>query len=157
MEKTISEIQIGSYTVARDENGALHIQGAELPNPITFAADQVQTLQQWLQGNQQPASTVQDTPPAETITASADPAETVQQIIDEMILTARTQYPASLAPENRDRFIDQIARDARVKPLMSQGKVSMKQILLWVDQRLNTRKQAEEEPERPRKRWSLFG
>ncbi|GCE19987.1 hypothetical protein [Dictyobacter kobayashii] len=51
-----------------------------------------------------------------------------------MIANASAQYPASLAPENRDRFIDQITRHPAIRPLVSQGKVSFKQIMLWVEQ-----------------------
>ncbi|GLV59107.1 hypothetical protein KDH_59350 [Dictyobacter sp. S3.2.2.5] len=57
-----------------------------------------------------------------------------------MIENASAQYPASLAPENRDRLIDQITRHPAIRPLMSQNKISYKQIMLWVEQNIDAEK-----------------
>jgi len=45
-----------------------------------------------------------------------------------------------LEAENRDRFIQQLNRNPQIKPLLTQGKISYKQIMLWVEQDLSGRK-----------------
>ncbi|HTI15436.1 MAG TPA: hypothetical protein VL461_12885 [Dictyobacter sp.] len=62
----------------------------------------------------------------------------VQRLIKQIIQTTQEQTPERLAPENRDRFVEQVTRNAALRPLMSQGKITYKQILLWVEQQLGT-------------------
>lgn len=164
-----SKKQLGMYSVNLDEEGTLQIQAPTLLRPLQLDAQQVRELQHWLNEVNPPAGTqaaaqpvaTPDTPPANvapTVTAAAAPVappkvtnepaapasvapETIaQQIIHEMIENASAQYPASLAPENRDRFIDQITRHPAIRPLMSQSKISFKQIMLWVEQDIDAEK-----------------
>ncbi|GER88827.1 hypothetical protein KDW_29890 [Dictyobacter vulcani] len=165
-----SKKQIGMYSISVDEEGALQIQAPTLLRPLQLDPQQAQELQAWLSGiytdntpqpvtnnaptpdttapgetalpseAATPASTI-TTPPAPTpVTPAASPQATAQHIIREAIANAQAQYPASLAPENRDRFIDQITRHPAIRPLMSQGKISFKQIMLWVEQAIGDEK-----------------
>ncbi|HEY4386666.1 MAG TPA: hypothetical protein VGN34_19595 [Ktedonobacteraceae bacterium] len=160
MTQIVRETRIGEYTVSLDESGALRIATASLA--LTFPNEQAQALIQWL-GTQQsniggttPTATTTDSPEVADELPAQDPVEAVQGIIDEVIATTRANYPASLGIENRDRFIDQLTRDRRIKPYLSQGSVSSKQILLWVDQKLDTGEERVEELPAKKKRWSLF-
>lgn len=130
--------KIGSYTLSISDDGAITLEAAHLHEPLTFDAAQAQELRQWLlqQKNlvQSEAATV-PTPPQPPITAPAENnEEMVQRVINDAITLARERYPASLDLENRDRFIDQITRDPAIKPLVTQGKISRKQIMLWIEQ-----------------------
>lgn len=165
-----SKKQIGMYSISVDEEGALQIQAPTLLRPLQLDPQQAQELQSWLSGiytesTPQPATNSMSAPataaPVETgrpsevitpaptvttppvsapVTPAATPQATAQQAIRETIANAQAQYPASLAPENRDRLIDQITRHPAIRPLMSQGKVSFKQIMLWVEQAIGDEK-----------------
>jgi hypothetical protein len=152
--RTMAETQIGEYTVSLDENGNLRIATASLA--LTFPQEQAQTLTRWLNAQQNTTATPTATAPVLEASEQQDPVAAVQSIIDEVIATAQTNYPASLNIENRDRFLDQLTRDRRIKPYISQGAVSTKQILLWVEQKLDTGEAHVEELPVKKKRWSIF-
>ncbi|GHO83352.1 hypothetical protein [Dictyobacter formicarum] len=162
-----SKKQLGMYSVNLDEEGTLQIQAPTLLRPLQLDAQQVRELQHWLNEVNPPIGTQAAAGPAATpdtnavnatpaITAAEAPVapprvppepaasvapETIaQQIIQEVIENASAQYPASLAPENRDRFIDQITRHPSIRPLMSQNKISFKQVMLWVEQNIDVEK-----------------
>ena len=130
---------IGTYTFTLAEDGALTVEAAHLQGPLTFDASQVQELQDWLaqQKVSSPGSTSTEAFQG-TIVPTESKEDIVGQVISEAIALARKSYPASLDLENRDRFIDQITRDPLVKPLMAQGKISRKQIMLEIEQRLSS-------------------
>ncbi len=146
-----SKRQLGMYTLTLNDDGSLQIQAPTLIRPLHIEARQVQELQQWL-NDQQPGyapqagaaptapATVASTPssPAPAVDANEPPATIAQRTIQEIIANTSANYPESLAPENRDRFIEQVTRNATLRPLLSQGKVSFKQITLWVEQQLGT-------------------
>jgi hypothetical protein len=154
------ETQIGDHTVSLDEEGTLRIATASVA--LTFPKEQAQVLIQWLSARPGGVAVVGATegvaeggaeqPPV----VVQNPVEAVQSIIDETIATARANYPASLNIENRDRFVDQLTRDRRIKPYISQGAVSPKQITLWVEQKLDTGEERVEEVPEKKRRWSLF-
>jgi hypothetical protein len=104
-----------------------------------FDAGQAQELLQWLSQQKnvlQPdvsGAAATQAPAAAPIKSSE---EIVQHAINDAITLARERYPASLDLENRDRFIDQVTRDIDIKPLVAQGKISRKQIMLWIEQQL---------------------
>ncbi|GAC1365099.1 MAG: hypothetical protein PVS3B1_31070 [Ktedonobacteraceae bacterium] len=142
------------YTLTLNDDGSLQIQAPTLIRPLSIEARQVQELQQWL-NDQQPgnvtsggavqtpvaaASTTTTTasPPAPPAATNEPPETIVQRTIQGIISNAGANYPESLAPENRDRFIEQVTRNATIRPLMSQGKISYKQVTLWVEQQLGT-------------------
>jgi hypothetical protein len=159
MTNSRRETQIGDYTVSLDGEGTLRIATASLA--LTFPKEQAQALIQWLSA--QPDGTAITEPAAVASEGVAEqpavvqnPLEAVQSIIDETIATARANYPASLNIENRDRFVDQLTRDRRIKPYISQGAVSPKQITLWVEQKLDTGEERVEEVPEKKRRWSLF-
>jgi hypothetical protein len=159
MANIVRETRIGEYTVALDDTGALKISTASLA--LTFPKEQALTLISWLSERSEAVEAT--TVAAITGTAEApaeqpaqDPIEAVQGLIDEAIAAARANYPASLAIENRDRFVDQLTRDRRIKPYLSQGAVSSKQIILWVEQKLDTGEERVEELPEKKRRWSLF-
>ncbi len=130
---------IGAYTFTLAEDGALTIEAAHLQGPLTFAASQVQELQDWLM--QQRVSSPGSAPTAavqEATVPTESGEEVVSRVIAEAITLTRESYPAGLDLENRDRFIDQITRDPLVKPLIAQGKISRKQIMLEIEQRLSS-------------------
>ena len=158
MAQILRETRIGEYTVSLDESGSLCIATASLA--LTFPKEQALALIQWLSAQQDnpeaPATTTAPEAANEQPAEELNPVEAVQSIIDEVIATARANYPASLNIENRDRFIDQLTRDRRIKPYLCQGAVSTKQILLWVDQKLDTGEEHVEEEPPKKKRWSLF-
>ncbi len=137
MTRIVETRNIGSYTLSIDDDGAMLIEAAGLSERITFDAGQVQELLQWLtqQNNhlQAEISSAPQIPVAEPVESSEAIA---QRVIEDAIAQAREHYPASLDIENRDRFIDQITRDPDIKPLVTQGKISRKQIMLWIEQRL---------------------
>ncbi len=130
---------IGTYTFTLAEDGALTIEAAHLQEPLTFAASQVQELQDWLT---QLKVSSPGTAPVEALQEAAVPSESGEdvagRVIAEAIALARESYPAGLELENRDRFIDQITRDPLVKPFIAQGKISRKQIMLEIEQRLSS-------------------
>ena len=145
--------QFGMYAVIIDEDGALQIQAPTLLKPLKMDARQAQDIAAWLAEvyHITPVSTPNTTAPS-TSTTSATPTQTVsepavvneppetiaQRAIATTIATVQDQFPSSLAPENRDRFIEQVSRHPDIKPLLSQGKISRKQVLLWVEQQLGT-------------------
>src|SRR5450755_823538 len=130
---------IGAYTFTLTEDGTLTIAAAHLREPLTFAASQVQELQDWLI-QQRISSTASATTAAfqEAAVPTESSEDIVGRVIAEAIALARESYPAGLELENRDRFIDQITRDPLVKPLIAQGRISRKQIMLEIEQRLST-------------------
>ncbi|GCE27462.1 hypothetical protein KDA_29460 [Dictyobacter alpinus] len=158
--------QIGMYSISVDEEGALQIQAPTLLRPLQLDPQQAQELHSWLSGlyggNTTPTPVAAPEavpapvevapapveapvdPPVTSAPAPQQPAGTPQEVaqraIRESIATAHAQYPASLAPENRDRFIEQVTRHPAIKPLMSQGKVSFKQVMLWVEQNIESEK-----------------
>jgi hypothetical protein len=159
MTNSKRETQIGDYTVSLDDEGTLRIATASLA--LTFPKEQAQVLIQWL--SVQPGGAAISEPTAIASEGGAEqpavienPLEAVQSIIAETIATARANYPASLNIENRDRFVDQLTRDRRIKPYISQGAVSPKQITLWVEQKLDTGEERVEEVPEKKRRWSLF-
>ena len=137
MTRIVETRNIGSYTLSIDDDGAMLIEAAGSSERITFDAGQVQELLQWLtqQNNhlQAEISSAPQIPVAEPVESCEAIA---QRVIEDAIAQAREHYPASLDIENRDRFIDQITRDPDIKPLVTQGKISRKQIMLWIEQRL---------------------
>ncbi len=141
MSKIVSTRTIGAYRLSIADDGALTIQAAHLHNPLIFDGGQAQELLQWFSEQKDLYLKIA---PAETVAQQevASPAESseeiVQHVITDAIALARERYPANLDLENRDRFIDQITRDPLVKPLMAQGKISRKQIMLWIEQRLGS-------------------
>ncbi len=135
MTRIIDTKNIGSYTLSLYDDGAMTIQASQMQNPLTFDAGQAQELVLWL--TQQKTSPI-GAPVSPTI---AEPhvessEEIAHRVIDGAIALTREHYPASLDIENRDRFIDQITRDPDIKPLVAQGDISRKQIMLWIEQRL---------------------
>ncbi len=140
MTKIIDTKNIGSYTLSLSDDGVVTIEAARLPEPVVFAAEQTQELMQWLfqQKNLLPSDAISS--PAIVQTPAAAPVESseeiVQRVINNAIALAREHYPASLDLENRDRFIDQVTRDPAIKPLVAQGKISRKQIMLWIEQQV---------------------
>ena len=139
MAKIVNTKNIGSYTLSIFDDGAMTIQALQLHDPLTFDAGQTLELQQWLSQQQnllQPEIPNATAPQASEV-APVESSETIaQRVIDDAIAQTREHYPASLDIENRDRFIDQITRDPDIKPLVAQGKISRKQIMLWIEQRL---------------------
>jgi hypothetical protein len=130
---------IGAYTFTLTEDGALTIEAAHLQGPLTFAASQVQELQDWLM--QQRVSSTGSAPTAalqETAVPIESGEDVAGRVVAEAIALARESYPAGLELENRDRFIDQITRNPLVKPLIAQGRISRKQIMLEIEQRLSS-------------------
>ena len=150
-----SKRQLGMYTVTLNDDGSLQIQAPTLIRPLSIEARQVQELQQWLNdlqpGNVSQSGTGQTVGAGEAssapgiaattapeIVANEPPEAIAQRVIQEIISNAGANYPETLAPENRDRFIEQVTRNATIRPLMSQGKVSYKQVTLWVEKQLGT-------------------
>ena len=141
MTKIVDARTIGSYTLSILDDGAMTIEAAHLSASLTFAAAQTQELLQWLSQQK-----IMLQPEASNAVAVQEPAivpvesseETAQRVIKEAITLAREQYPASLDLENRDRFIDQVTRDSDIKPLVAQGKISRKQIMLWIEQQVGS-------------------
>lgn len=130
---------IGLYTFTLAEDGALTIEAAHLQEPLTFAASQVQELQDWLAQQRVSSPGSASTEAFQQATVPIESSEDiVGRVIVEAIALARESYPAGLELENRDRFIDQITRDPLVKPLIAQGKISRKQIMLEIEQRLSS-------------------
>ncbi len=158
MANITSETRIGEYTIALHDDGSLQICTASLG--LTFPKEQAEALLQWLNAQQNNAGATTVTGASATTVeepaVAQDPAEAVQSLIDGAIAAARASYPASLNVENRDRFIDQLTRDRRIKPYINQGAVSSKQIILWVEQKLETGEERIEEVPEKKKRWSLF-
>ncbi len=129
---------IGAYTFTLTDDGALTIEAAHLQAPLTFAASQVQELQDWLAQQRVSSPGSAPTEVSEAAVPIESSEDVVGRVITEAIVLARESYPAGLELENRDRFIDQITRDPLVKPLIAQGKISRKQILLEIEQRLSS-------------------
>lgn len=153
-----SKRQLGMYTLTLNDDGSLQIQAPTLIRPLSIEAKQVQDLQQWLNdlqpgnvsqsatgqatsagaaGGTSSAPSIAATTTSEVI-ANEPPEATAQRVIQEIISNAGANYPETLAPENRDRFIEQVTRNATIRPLMSQGKVSYKQVTIWVETQLGT-------------------
>jgi len=146
-----SKRQLGMYTLTLNDDGSLQIQAPTLIRPLNIEARQVQELQQWL-NDQQPGYAPQvsaapaapittaaaATSPAPTVAANEPPEAVAQRTIQEIVANTSANYPESLAPENRDRFIEQVTRNAILRPLLSQGKISFKQVTLWVEKQLGT-------------------
>jgi len=159
-----SKKQFGMYSITLNDDGSLQIQAPTLLKPLIMDAQLVQDLQKWLQeqtGSEQPETPstiipipnapITSSPPIAPLTPAPDPTATsapepdseppdifVQRLIKQIIQTTQEQTPERLAPENRDRFVEQVTRNAALRPLMSQGKITYKQILLWVEQQLGT-------------------
>jgi hypothetical protein len=76
--------------------------------------------------------------PAETSsgTEAETPESLTRRIIQQQVAVAREQRPENLALERRDLLIEQITRVSEIRPLISQGKVSWKKIMLWVNQEI---------------------
>ena len=137
MTRIVETRNIGSYTLSIDDDGAMLIEAAGLSERITFDAGQVQELVQWLtQQNNHLQAEISSAPQIPVAKPVESNEATAQRVIEDAITQAREHYPASLDIENRDRFIDQITRDPDIKPLVAQGKISRKQIMLWIEQRL---------------------
>lgn len=140
MTKIVDTKNIGSYTLSVSDDGAMTIQTARLQDPLTFDVEQTQELVQWLFQQKYLLSSDAISSPAIVQTPAAAPVESseeiVQRVINDAIALVREHYPASLDPENRDRFIDQVTRDPAIKPLVAQGKISRKQIMLWIEQQV---------------------
>ena len=137
VSKIVDSRKIGSYTLSISDDEAITLEAAHLQEPLTFDAAQAQELRQWLlqQKNVVQSEVTSITTPPPPVTAPAESGEEmVQRVINDAITLARERYPASLNLENRDRFIDQITRDPDIKPLVAQGKISRKQIMLWIEQ-----------------------
>jgi hypothetical protein len=162
MANILRETQIGEYTITLDDSGALKISTAILA--LTFPKEQAETLIHWLSAQENTsdnpvtaaAPIITPEVPTEPPVLAQDPLEAVQSLIDEAIANARANYPASLDIENRDRFVDQLTRDRRIRPYLSQGTVNTKQMILWVEQKLDTGEERIEERPEKKKRWSLF-
>ena len=158
MANILRETQIGEYTVILDDSGALKISTSILA--LTFPKEQAETLIHWLSEQEstsdKPITATTPTSTPEQPALAQDPLEAVQSLIDEAIANARANYPAGLSIENRDRFVDHLTRDKRIKPYLSQGTVNTKQIILWVEQKLDTGEERTEELPGKKKRWSLF-
>lgn len=153
-----SKRQLGMYTLTLNDDGSLQIQAPTLIRPLSIEGRQVQELQQWLndlqpgnvaQGGAEPATSAgiagvtSSAPeaiasPAPEVATNEPPETIAQRTIQEIISNTSANYPESLAPENRDRFIEQVTRNATIRPLMSQGKISYKQVTLWVEHQLGT-------------------
>ncbi len=152
-----SKRQLGMYTLTLNDDGSLQIQAPTLIRPLSIEARQVQELQQWLNDLQpgnvpqtsagqatagEPAtlttSATAATSSTSTIVANEPPEAIARRTIQEIIANTSANYPESLAPENRDRFIEQVTRNIAIRPLLSQGKVTFKQVTLWVEQQLGT-------------------
>jgi hypothetical protein len=140
MTKIVDAKNIGTYTLSIYDDGTMTIQALQLHDPVTFDAGQTQEIVQWLsqQKNLLQLDAIASHVIAETpVAAPAESSEAIaQRVIDDAIAQTREHHPASLDIENRDRFIDQITRDPDIKPLVAQGKISRKQIMLWIEQRL---------------------
>jgi hypothetical protein len=140
MTRIVDTRNIGSYTLSIADDGAMIIEAEGLPELITFNTGQVQELLQWLtqQKNLVPHDAIASPAVVEApVAAPVESSEAIaQRVIEDAIAQAREHYPAGLDIENRDRFIDQITRDTDIKPLVAQGKISRKQIMLWIEQRL---------------------
>ncbi|MBA2682358.1 MAG: hypothetical protein H0U76_28690, partial [Ktedonobacteraceae bacterium] len=145
------------YTLTLNDDGSLQIQAPTLIRPLSIEARQVQDLQQWLNdlqpgnvpqgstGHVASAGVTDSAAPGITEAMSPtpevadEPPETVaQRIIQQIVSNTSANYPETLAPENRDRFIEQVTRNATIRPLMSQGKITYKQVTLWVEHQLGT-------------------
>lgn len=153
-----SKRQLGMYTLTLNDDGSLQIQAPTLMRPLSIEAQQVQDLQKWLNdlqpGNVLPGSTghvagagVTDAAapgitaamsPASEVVADEPPETVAQRVIQQIVSNTSANYPETLAPENRDRFIEQVTRNATIRPLMSQGKITYKQVTLWVEHQLGT-------------------
>ena len=146
------------YTLTLNDDGSLQIQAPTLIRPLSIEARQVQVLQQWL-NDLQPANVSQGSTghtasagvadsaapgitaamsPAPEVVADEPPETVAQRVIQAIISNTSANYPETLAPENRDRFIEQVTRNATIRPLMSQGKITYKQVTLWVEHQLGT-------------------
>jgi hypothetical protein len=136
MTRIVDTKNIGSYTLSLYDDGAVTIGAARLLEPVTFDVGQTQVLVQWLtqQKNLLPPDALASPAIVEAHVESSE--EIAQRVIDGAIALTREHHPASLDIENRDRFIDQITRDPDIKPLVAQGKISRKQIMLWIEQRV---------------------
>lgn len=154
-----SKKQLGMYTVLIEDDDSIQIQAPTLIRPISLDSKQVGELHMWLnevhpQGvptgtNPTSASPITQehitpapesqgtTEPAAPAASTANPEQITQQAIRAAIITAQSEYPAALAPENRDRFIEQLTRNPQIKPLVTQGKISYKQIMLWTEQSIS--------------------
>ncbi len=149
-----SKKQLGMYTLTLNDDGSLQIQAPTLLRPLSIEARQVQELQHWLNINQpEYAASAGTTPAAVAPVVSTSSASTVpvqpenineppeivaQRTIQELVANASSRFPESLAPENRDRFIEQVTRNPVIRPLMSQGKISYKQVTLLIEKQLGT-------------------
>ena len=145
-----SKKQLGMYTITIEDDDSLQIQSPTLLRPLILDNKQVDTLHTWLNEVRPLASVpVEHSTPA-TTTGPQDPDQrpaapivspeaVAQQAIHDAIAEAKAEYPIVLEAENRDRFIQQLNRNPQIKPLLTQGKVSYKQIMLWVEQDLSGR------------------
>ncbi len=159
MSQVARKKQLGMYTFALDDDGTLRISAPTLLKPLAIEAKQAQELARWLAEAHQVEITPAPVPEVEPVGAAPQasttirpeaeqaaqaPAATVaetaeektRRIIQQQVAMAREQYPESLTVEKRDLLIEQITRVAEIRPLLSQGKVSWKQIMLWVNQEI---------------------
>lgn len=151
-----SKKQLGMYTITIEDDDSLQIQSPTLLRPLSLDSKQVDTLHTWLNEVHPLASvliehsTLAAATPATTTEPQAldqrpaapivSPEAVAQQAIHDAIAEAKAEYPIVLEAENRDRFIQQLNRNPQIKPLLTQGKVSYKQIMLWVEQDLSEHK-----------------
>lgn len=146
------------YTFTLNDEGTLQIAAPTLMKPLTIEAKQAQDLARWLAEAYQMQSVPSASPEvapvaapqvstatrpeveqpvqAPTATVAETPEAKTRRIIQQQAAAAREQYPESLTLEKRDFLIEQITRVAEIRPLLSQGKVSWKQIMLWVNQEI---------------------
>ncbi len=154
MKQIASKKTLGMYTIAVDVEGTLQIQSPTLLKPLIIESQQAQELTRWLAeqlniaipqsnaGTDPVATAVAPTAPVtptaapQTVAPDEDPVAVAKSTIYDIIADTGAQYPDSLAPENRDRFIEQVLRNATIRPLVSQGKISRKQVTLWIEQRM---------------------
>jgi hypothetical protein len=148
-----SKKQLGMYTITIEDDDSLQIQSPTLLRPLILDSKQVDTLHTWLNEvrplasvpveHSTPATTTgpqdSDQRPATPAAPIVSPEAVAQQAIHDAITEAKAEYPIVLEAENRDRFIQQLNRNPQIKPLLTQGKVSYKQIMLWVEQDLSGR------------------
>ncbi|BCL81064.1 hypothetical protein ccbrp13_35290 [Ktedonobacteria bacterium brp13] len=150
-----SKKQLGMYTITIEDDDSLQIQSPTLLRPLSLDSKQVDTLHTWLNevrplasvpiehstlATATPVTTagLQD-PDQQPAAPIVSPESVAQQAIHDAIAEAKAEYPVVLEAENRDRFIQQLNRNPQIKPLLTQGKVSYKQIMLWVEQDLSGR------------------
>ncbi len=148
MKQITGKKQIGMYTLLTDEEGTLQIQAPTLLKPLLLDPRQAHDLASWL-AEQYTISMAADTPVAAPVQATSapsappqtpiqeqDPQAVAHNAINQTVKVAQDRYPDMLDPANRDRLIEQVRRMPEIKALLSQSKITPKQITLWVEQRI---------------------